>query len=194
MNLWSGSNKTCNSSSRARHRPERMQPVLHQYSFIQGVRGFRVLEIWIPERSSIALIHPVYLSLYRTAICSRSKTNNCCVWKMHSFSNNLSHDLWYTTYLCTFICWRTRCREISNFFYCCNMGLILHSVSWKQVSPVETNLMLTALTGQQRFSFTLHSHHYTSVFIWDSSELVWKLSSTETSEASPTLTYRVVRF
>lgn len=41
LNLWSGPNETCSSSLRAKRRPNRMGPVLHQHSFIQGVRGFR---------------------------------------------------------------------------------------------------------------------------------------------------------
>lgn len=155
LNLWSGSNKTYNSPSRARRRPERMGPVLHQHSFIQDVRGFGVLEIWVPERGHAALIHPVYLSFHSTAIC-HSKGNNCCGWKMHSVYNKA-------------VPWSFNTLPIQTLLYAGELNNVLKSVtsftaaiwSWYYTqfpgskSPMETNRMLTALTGQRRFQFIL---------------------------------------
>lgn len=96
LNLWSGSNKTYKSSSRAKRRPKRMGHVLHQHLFIQGVKGFRVLDIWIPETSSTVLACPVYPGLSFSS--TRAVIDMCekC---------NPSNDLWYTSYLHTVICW-----------------------------------------------------------------------------------------
>lgn len=162
-----------------------MGPVLHQHSFIQDVRGFGVLEIWVPERGRVALIHPVYLSFHSTAICHR-KSNNCWGWKMHSVYNKA-------------VPWSFNTLPIQTLLYAGELNNVLKSVtsftaaiwSWYYTqfpgskSPMETNRMLTALTGQRRFQFILQSYHYLSGFMGIGSELARRVSSSETSGAPP---------